>query len=93
MTNPWVLTWARSAFIIIGRRNDPTFREHLAFDSQNEAVDFAKFGRSPTTNRATSFAERRYCRTASDRTDARLSTVKKRRTEARAPERLAQPLH
>jgi hypothetical protein len=41
MRDKWVLTWARTAFIIIGRKNDPTFREHLGFDSQNEAVDFA----------------------------------------------------
>jgi hypothetical protein len=41
MTDKWVLTWARTAFITIGSKNDPLFREHLAFDSQNEAVDFA----------------------------------------------------
>ena len=41
MTDKWVLTWARTAFVAIGCKNDLLFREHLAFDSQNEAVDFA----------------------------------------------------
>jgi hypothetical protein len=41
MTDKWVLTWARTAFIMIGCKNDLLFRERLAFDSQNEAVDFA----------------------------------------------------
>lgn len=31
---------ARTAFIMIAQKNDLLFREHLAFDSQNEAVHF-----------------------------------------------------
>jgi hypothetical protein len=41
MVDKWVLTWARTAFVTIGCKNNLQFREHLAFDSRNEAVDFA----------------------------------------------------
>ena len=42
MTDKWVLTWARIAFIpIFSRKNIPQPRERIAFDSQKEAVDFA----------------------------------------------------
>jgi hypothetical protein len=41
MAMEWVLTWARTAFISISRKNIPPPLEHMAFDSQKEAVDFA----------------------------------------------------
>jgi hypothetical protein len=41
MAMDWVLTWARTAFISIGRKNIPPRREQKAFDSQREAVNFA----------------------------------------------------
>jgi hypothetical protein len=41
MAMDWVLTWARAAFISIGRKNVPPRREQKAFDSQKEAVNFA----------------------------------------------------
>ena len=41
MAMDWVLTWARAAFISIGRKNIPPRREQKAFDSQREAVNFA----------------------------------------------------
>ena len=41
MTDKWVLTWARIAFVTIGRNNSAQLRERLAFDSQEGAVDFA----------------------------------------------------
>jgi hypothetical protein len=41
MGTDWVLTWARTAFISIGRKNIPPRREQKAFDSQKEAVNFA----------------------------------------------------
>jgi hypothetical protein len=41
MADTWMLTWARTAFVTIGRKNSPSIREHLAFDSQDLAVDFA----------------------------------------------------
>ena len=42
MTDKWVLTWARIAFIPIFNRKDiPQPRELMAFDSQEEAIDFA----------------------------------------------------
>jgi hypothetical protein len=42
MTDKWVLTWARIAFVpIFGRKNIPPPREQMAFDSQKEAIDFA----------------------------------------------------
>jgi hypothetical protein len=41
MTDTWVLTWARTAFVTIGRKNSPPRREQIAFDSQEGAVDFA----------------------------------------------------
>jgi hypothetical protein len=41
MTDTWVLTWARAAFVTIDRKSGPPPREHLAFDSQEAAVDFA----------------------------------------------------
>jgi hypothetical protein len=41
MAMDWVLTWARAAFISIGRKNVPPCREQKAFDSQKEAVIFA----------------------------------------------------
>jgi hypothetical protein len=37
----WVLTWARTAFISISRKNIPPPLEHAAFDNQTEAVNFA----------------------------------------------------
>ena len=40
MTDAWVLSWERAAFLI-GRKNSPPRREHLVFGSQKEAVDFA----------------------------------------------------
>ena len=39
MTDKWVLTWARTAFVSFGRKMP--FREHMLFDSEREAVDFA----------------------------------------------------
>ena len=47
MTDKWVLTWARAAFITISRRNGALLRERLAFDSQNQAIDFAMSLDSP----------------------------------------------
>jgi hypothetical protein len=41
MAMQWVLTWARTAFISISRKNVPPPLEHAAFDSQTEAVNFA----------------------------------------------------
>jgi hypothetical protein len=41
MPDKWVLTWARIAFVTIGRKNSPFVREHMTFDSPREAVDFA----------------------------------------------------
>ena len=41
MAMQWILTWARTAFISISRKNIPPPLEHAAFDSQNEAVNFA----------------------------------------------------
>jgi hypothetical protein len=41
MAMDWVLTWARTAFISISRKNIPPRREEKAFDSQKEAVNFA----------------------------------------------------
>ena len=41
MTDTWVLTWARTAFVTIGRKSNPSLRERIAFDSQKAAVDFA----------------------------------------------------
>jgi hypothetical protein len=41
MTDTWVLTWARAAFVTIGRKNSPPLRERIAFDSRDGAVDFA----------------------------------------------------
>ena len=42
MTDKWVLTWARIAFVpIFSRKSVPPPREHMAFDSQKEAIDFA----------------------------------------------------
>jgi hypothetical protein len=41
MAMDWVLTWARTAFISIGRKNIPPRREQKAFDSQKEAINFA----------------------------------------------------
>jgi hypothetical protein len=41
MAMDWVLTWARTAFISISHKNIPPRREQKAFDSQNEAVNFA----------------------------------------------------
>ena len=41
MTDTWVLTWARTAFVTIGRKDSPSLRERIAFDSQTAAVDFA----------------------------------------------------
>ena len=41
ITDTWVLTWARTAFVTIGRKNGPPRREQIAFDSQEGAVDFA----------------------------------------------------
>ena len=40
MTDTWVLTGARAAFLAIGRKKKPPL-EGIAFDSQDEAVDFA----------------------------------------------------
>jgi hypothetical protein len=40
MTDKWVLTWARAAFIAISR-NSARLRERLVFDSQKQAIDFA----------------------------------------------------
>jgi hypothetical protein len=40
MTDKWVLTWARAAFITLSR-NGLRLRERMAFDSQNQAIDFA----------------------------------------------------
>jgi hypothetical protein len=41
MTDTWVLTWARTAFVTIGRKSSPSLRERAAFESQEGAVDFA----------------------------------------------------
>src|ERR1700740_147879 len=41
MAMQWILTWARTAFISISRKNVPPRLEHAAFDSQTEAVNFA----------------------------------------------------
>ena len=41
MTDKWVLTWARAAFIAIGRKDSARLRERLEFDSQKAAIDFA----------------------------------------------------
>jgi hypothetical protein len=41
MAMQWILTWARTAFISISRKNNPPPLEHAAFDSQTEAVKFA----------------------------------------------------
>jgi hypothetical protein len=41
MAMDWVLTWARTAFISISRKNIPPRREEKAFDSQKEPVNFA----------------------------------------------------
>ena len=41
MAMDWVLTWARTAFILIGRKNIPPRREQKAFDSQKEAINFS----------------------------------------------------
>ena len=41
MTDKWVLTWARAAFIAIGRKDSARLRERLEFDSENGAIDFA----------------------------------------------------
>jgi hypothetical protein len=41
MTDKWVLTWARAAFITISRENSARLRERLEFDSEREAIDFA----------------------------------------------------
>jgi hypothetical protein len=41
MAVDWVLTWARTAFISISRKNIPPRREEKAFDSQKEPVNFA----------------------------------------------------
>jgi hypothetical protein len=41
MAMQWILTWARTAFISISRKNIPPPLEHAAFDSQTEAVKFA----------------------------------------------------
>jgi len=40
MTDKWVLTWARAAFIAISR-NSARLRERLVFDSLKQAIDFA----------------------------------------------------
>jgi hypothetical protein len=41
MTDKWVLTWARAAFITIGRKDSARLRERLEFDSEEEAIGFA----------------------------------------------------
>ena len=41
MTDKWVLTWARAAFITISRKNSARLRERLEFDSEKGAIDFA----------------------------------------------------
>jgi hypothetical protein len=41
MAMRWILTWARTAFISISRKNIPPPLEHAVFDSQTEAVNFA----------------------------------------------------
>ena len=41
MTDKWVLTWARTAFIAIGSKESARLRERLEFDSENGAIDFA----------------------------------------------------
>ena len=38
MAMQWILTWARTAFISISRKNIPPPLEHAAFDSQTEAT-------------------------------------------------------
>jgi hypothetical protein len=42
MADQWVLTWARVAFVpVFVHKNNPPPTEHMAFDSQKDAVDFA----------------------------------------------------
>ena len=41
MAMRWILTWARTAFVSISRKNLPPPLEHAVFDSQTEAVKFA----------------------------------------------------
>ncbi len=41
MTDKWVLTWARAAFITISRKSSARLRERLEFDSEKGAINFA----------------------------------------------------
>ena len=41
MAYKWVVTWERTGFVPIGRKNIPPSRERKTFDSQKEAVNFA----------------------------------------------------
>jgi hypothetical protein len=41
MTDKWVVTWERTAFVPIGGMNIPPRRQQKAFDSQKEAINFA----------------------------------------------------
>ena len=87
MAMQWILTWARTAFISISRKNIPPPLEHAAFDSQNEAVNFAMSLDHPSTaDGATSFAGRRYCRACSHRTNVR--AISKEPIKAREAPRL-----
>jgi hypothetical protein len=42
MTDQWVVTWeGTTAFAVVGSKIPPSTRNHKAFDSQKEAVNFA----------------------------------------------------
>jgi len=70
MAMQWILTWARTAFISISRKNVPRPLEHAAFDSQTEAVNFAMSLDYPQRRTV----RLRYCRACSHRTNVRATS-------------------